>query len=100
MHRRSQSEGKLNVNCIVQSDRQDAVNEVLNRRKRAHRSLDESYKKKVISTDKNADKALLPKRHVRYASMRIEVIVLYSHLQEESVDWDEARLNRCGQRLQ
>lgn len=65
VHRRSQSEGKLNVNCIVQSDRQDAVNEVLNRRKRAHRSLDESYKKKVISTDKNADKALLPKRHVR-----------------------------------
>lgn len=64
VHRRSQSEGKLHVNSIVQSERQDAVNEVLSRRKRAHRSLDESYKKKVYA-DKNADKALLPKRHVR-----------------------------------
>lgn len=69
MHRRCHSEGQLNVNSI-NNEKTDLVNEVLNRRKRAHRSLDESHKKKVNS-DKVTEKALLPKRHVRCVARAI-----------------------------
>jgi hypothetical protein len=74
VHRQSHSEGKLKmINC--DEEKAEAASEVANRRKRAHRSLDESHKKKVGNLDKLTEKALLPKRHVRYGSLRENLFV-------------------------